>query len=247
MRLNNEILDTQLLHPRDQITLTIGRIYQRGLTTTSGGNISICDENGDIWVTPSGVDKGSLGSSDIVCIKKDGTKAGQHKPSSEFPFHRAIYEARPDIKAIIHAHPPALVSFSIVRKIPDTNIISQARHICGPVGYAEYKLPGSQALGISIAKEFQKGLSSVIMENHGTVVGGSDLSDAFQRFETLEFCARTILYSNLIGTPFCLSNESIDTFEGQLPGLLPEFKGVFHSSDERENRGCYLCNCSACL
>ncbi len=64
----NEVLDTRLMHPRDQITMVIGRIYRRGLTTTSGGNISIIDENGDIWVTPSAIDKGSLLPSDIVCV-----------------------------------------------------------------------------------------------------------------------------------------------------------------------------------
>jgi L-fuculose-phosphate aldolase len=234
--MNNEMLNTRLLHPKDQITLVISRIYKRGLTTTSGGNISIRDENGDIWITPSAVDKGSLRPSDIVCMKNGITKVGVHKPSSEFPFHKAIYEARPDIKAIIHAHPPALVSFSIVRKIPDTNIISQARHVCGPVGYAEYKLPGSADLGDTIAKEFVQGFNAVIMENHGTVVGGTDLSDAFQRFETLEFCACTLLYSNLIGTPFYLTDEKIDAFDQQIPDLLPEMDEVNYPSDEREKR-----------
>src|SRR5438067_7991638 len=138
--MTNEILNTRLMHPRDQITMVIGRIYRRGLTTTSGGNISIIDENGDIWVTPSAVDKGSLQPSDIVCVKRDGTIIGRHKPSSEFPFHKAIYKARPDIKAIIHAHPPALVSFSIIRQTPNTNIILHAREVCGPIGYAEYRL-----------------------------------------------------------------------------------------------------------
>ena len=61
-------LDTQLMHPTDQITVIIGRIYRSGMTTTSGGNISIRDENGNIWITPSGVDKGSLTAKDIVCI-----------------------------------------------------------------------------------------------------------------------------------------------------------------------------------
>jgi len=71
---------------------------------------------------------------------------GRHKPSSEFPFHKAIYEMRPDIRAIIHAHPPALVSFSIAHQIPDTNIISQAKYICGPIGYATYELSGSDLI-----------------------------------------------------------------------------------------------------
>ena len=81
-------LDTQLMHPTDQITVIIGRIYRSGMTTTSGGNISIRDESRNIWITPSGVDKGSLTATDIVCIKPDGTVSGAHKPSSELPSTR---------------------------------------------------------------------------------------------------------------------------------------------------------------
>jgi L-fuculose-phosphate aldolase len=232
----SEILDTRLMHPRDQITMIISRIYKRGLTTTSGGNISVIDENGDIWVTPTAVDKGSLRPSDIVCIRNDGSISGRHKPSSEYPFHQAIYERRPDIRAIIHAHPPALVSFSIVHQIPNTNIISQAKYICGPIGYAGYELPGSQLLGTRIAAEFAKGFKAIIMENHGTVLGGYDLVDAFQRFETLEFCAKTILYGKTIGTPHYLTDKEIEDFEAQMPGNLPEMKQVEYPSDEREKR-----------
>ena len=68
------VFNPELMHPSDQITLIIDRIYTRGLTTTSGGNISIIDESGDIWVTPAAVDKGSLQRDDIVRVKKDGTK-----------------------------------------------------------------------------------------------------------------------------------------------------------------------------
>jgi L-fuculose-phosphate aldolase len=232
----NEVLNTQLLHPRDQITMIIDRIYKRGMTTTSGGNISVIDDQGDIWVTPASIDKGSLRPTDIMLVKNDGTIIGRHKPSSEYPFHRAIYKIRPDIKAIIHAHPPALVSFSIVHSIPDTSIISQARHISGPIGYAKYELPGSQKLGDQIAIEFNKGFNAVIMENHGTVVGGTDLVDAFQRFETLEFCARTILYGQTIGTPNYLSEKQINDFDDQIPRQLPELDHVENPSDEREKR-----------
>lgn len=227
---------TNFSHPRDQIIKVIGRIYKRGMTTTSGGNISIIDENGDIWVTPSAIDKGSLRASDIICVKKDGTIVGDHKPSSEFPFHEAIYESRPDIKSVIHAHPPALVSFSIVRTKPNTNIISQAKHICGPVGYAKYELPGSELLGDVIGEEFKKGYKAIIMENHGTVLGGSDMTDAYVRFEALEFCARTILYGSQVGKPNYLMDEQIDQFEAQATDMLPEMEITEHSSDEKEKR-----------
>ncbi len=229
-------LDTRMMHPRDQIVLVIRRIYNRGLTTTSGGNISVIDENGDIWVTPAGVDKGALRASDIMCVRNDGTIEGQHRPSSEFPFHKAIYGKRPDLKAIIHAHPPALVSFSIVHKIPDTNIVAQAKHICGPIGYASYEIPGSAALGKKIADALTEDFKAIIMENHGTVVGGSDLSDAFQRFETLEFCARTVLKGARLGDVNYLSKKEIEKFEYPEAELYPEMSKVTYPPDEREKR-----------
>ena len=227
-----EKLDTVLQHPRDQITEIIKRIYNAKLTTTSGGNISIKDGEGNIWVTPSAIDKGTLQRKDIVRVKPDGSIHGHYKPSSEFPFHKAIYEARPDIKAVIHAHPPALVSFSIVRRLPNMNIIPQAKHICGPIGYATYAIPGGEELGQKIADEFNKGFNAVIMENHGTVVGGTDLKDAYVRFETLEFSARTIINASTIGSPSYLNDKQIDAFESQLPEELLELESVRHDENE---------------
>ncbi len=88
-------LDTKLMHPAEQIKVIIGRIYRSGMTTTSGGNVSIMDDNGDMWITPSAIDKGSLTERDIICVKADGTIVGPHKPSSEYPFHKAIYQMLP--------------------------------------------------------------------------------------------------------------------------------------------------------
>ncbi|MFB6319490.1 class II aldolase/adducin family protein [Saccharicrinis sp. FJH54] len=228
-----EALETRFMHPRDQIILVISRIYNRGMTTTSGGNISIMDDNGDMWVTPSAIDKGSLRPSDIICVKKDGEIIGKHKPSSEYPFHKAIYEIRQDIKSVVHAHPPGLVSFSIVRQIPNTNVIPQAKHVCGPIGFAPYALPGSEALGDSIADVFAKGHNSVIMENHGVVVGGTNLVDAFERFEAMEFCSRTLINATSIGEPRYLTDKDIEAFDSQIPVLLPELDHVSYPSDER--------------
>lgn len=229
-------MNLALLHPRDQITMIMARIYKGGMTTTSGGNVSIRDENGDIWITPATIDKGTLTEKDIVCVHPDGKVSGPHRPSSELPFHRAIYQRRPDIKALVHAHPPALVTFSIVRQIPNTRVIPQAKHVCGEVGYARYELPGSEALGESIAGAFETGSMAIIMENHGTVVGGSDVFDAFQRFETLEFCARTIIKAHEIGKPGLLTDEQINQFEHR-DYLLPEFDATSYPADERALRG----------
>ncbi|GAF01952.1 class II aldolase/adducin family protein [Saccharicrinis fermentans] len=230
------VRNLNLLHPRDQIIMIINRIYQKGLTTTSGGNISIMDESGDMWVTPSGVDKGSLKPSDIMCVKADGTMVGPHKPSMEYPFHKAIYSERPDIKSVVHAHPPALVAFSIVRQIPNTNVIPQVKQVCGPIGYAKYAIPGSSDLGDSISEQFQKGFDSVIMENHGAVVGGKNVIKAYERFETLEFACRTLINSKIIGEPQFLTEEQIFGFNNQIPTDHPKMETVTHTSDEKELR-----------
>ena len=227
------VRNLNLLHPRDQIIMIINRIYKKGLTTTSGGNISIMDESGDMWVTPSGVDKGSLKPNDIMCVKADGTIIGPHKPSMEYPFHKAIYVERPDLKAVVHAHPPALVAFSIVRQVPNTNVIPQVKSVCGPIGYAKYHIPGSNELGDSISEQFKKGFDSVIMENHGAVVGGKNVIKAYERFETLEFASRTLINSKIIGDPQFLTEEQIYSFNNQVPTDYPKMNDVVYTSDEK--------------
>jgi L-fuculose-phosphate aldolase len=228
-------MNFQLLHPRDQLVAIMNRIYHNGMTTLSGGNLSIKDDNGDIWITPSGIDKGKLTPRDMMCIKADGSVEGPHKPSSEFPFHRAIYRLRPDLNAIVHAHPPALVAFSIVREVPDTRIIPQANRICGPVGYAPYALPGSEKLGENIAQTFAEGYNIVILENHGMASAGATLLDAFHRLETLDFCARTLIRARALGRVQTLAEPALNLFDHR-HNLLPEFVPTAHSSRERELR-----------
>lgn len=228
-------MNFQLLHPRDQLVAIMNRIYHNGMTTLSGGNLSIKDDNGDIWITPSGIDKGNLTAKDMICVKADGATQGPHKPSSELPFHRAIYQLRPDLNAIVHAHPPALVSFSIVRQVPDTRIIPQANRVCGPVGYAPYALPGSEALGDNIAATFAEGYNIIILENHGMAAAGHTLLDAFHRLETLDFCARILIRARTLGEINTLPEPALNLFDHR-HNLLPEFVPTAHSSRERELR-----------
>jgi len=229
-------MEFKLLHPADQLVMIMERIYGYGMTTTSGGNISILDDNGDIWITPAGVDKGSLSGSDMVCVKPDGRVVGNHKPSSELPFHQSIYRQRPDVKAVLHAHSPALVSFSIARKLPDTKLIPNMNLICGEVGMAEYGLPGSADLGEKIAATFKKGMNTVLLENHGVVVVGEDLFKAFMAFETLDFCARLEIKARRIGTPVSLTPRYIEISKQKQHVEMEEFVPESYSSNERKMR-----------
>ena len=134
-------MNINYIHPADQLVMFMQRIYDKGLTTTSGGNLSIMDSDGNIWITPAGVDKGTLTRKDIICVHPDGTTVGPHKPSSELPFHASVYKMRPDLKAVLHAHPPALVAFSIIRKIPSLDLITSVQKVCPEVQIATYDVP----------------------------------------------------------------------------------------------------------
>jgi L-fuculose-phosphate aldolase len=229
-------MNFEMLHPADQIVMIMERVYGYGMTTTSGGNISILDENGDIWITPGGIDKGSLTRKDIIQVKPDGTIIGNHKPSVEFPFHELLYKKRPDVRAVLHAHPPALVAFSIVRKIPQIRLIPNANIVCGDVGMAPYALPGSVELGEKIAAVFEKGYNTVILENHGVVVAGENLYKSFMAFETLDFCARLEINACRIGTTVVLSQKDIDLTKKKNLLHIEDFEPKGYSSSEREAR-----------
>ncbi len=229
-------MDFDLLHPAEQLVMIMERIYAYGMTTTSGGNLSILEENGDLWITPGGVDKGSLTPRDVMRVRPGGAVEGIHKPSVELPFHQQIYAARPELRAIVHAHPPALVAFSIVRRLPDTSLVPNARIVCGEVGLAPYGLPGSADLGAKIAAVFARGCDSVLLENHGAVVGGEDLFRAFMAFETLDFCARLELGAVRIGAPRGLSEEQIALSRHKQHVQMPELPPRPASSEERSLR-----------
>ena len=202
------------LHPRDEILRAIQRIYRYRMTTTSGGNLSIRESNGDVWITPARLDKGSLRREDIVRVRADGTVEGPHRPSSELPFHREIYSARPALHGIVHAHPVALVAFSLVHQVPGTRLFHQTHRVCGEPGFAPYELPGSVALGRSVAGIFGQGFDCVLLENHGAVTGGGGLQEAFERFETLEFTAKTIIKARTLGEVRYLTGEEISLSRG---------------------------------
>ena len=180
------------------------RLYDYEMTTTSGGNLSILDSDGVIWITPSGIDKGSLRPADIMKMLPDGTAVGFHRPSVEFPFHRHIYQIRPDARAVLHAHTASIVAFSCVGRIPNVKLVPGAEAVCGKVVFAPYAIPGSEKLGDILAAEFEKGADAVIMENHGAVVCGRSMEECFLRYEALATAANIELEAAGLGRTFDL-------------------------------------------
>ena len=225
-------MNIQYIHPADQLVMFMQRIYDKGLTTMSGGNLSIRDTEGNIWITPAGIDKGTLTRRDIICVHPDGTCEGPHKPSSELPFHQSVYRQRPELNAVLHAHPPALVAFSIVRKLPNLDLIPTVRQICKDAKIATYAVPGSQALGAEIGKVFAQDCNIALLENHGVCIGAADMFTAFQQFETLNYTAELEVLAGQLGNIRALPENAYRLSETDSHTRLEDLIAQCRSSEE---------------
>lgn len=197
------------------------RLYAQGMTTATGGNVSAREENGRIWITPASMDKGALKAGDMVCVDGEGRVSEGRRPSSELPLHQAIYMSRPGIGAVIHAHSPALVAFSLLHKLPRTEISDLYFEICGIPAFAPYMAPGSSDLGRVTGSLFSDGTMCVVMANHAAVVAGRDIEDAWMRFEALETCALINLECHAGGEVRLLSRSQLSEHSLHEPPPLP--------------------------
>jgi len=212
------------------------RIYDANMTTVSGGNLSIMDEEGNMWISPSGNDKAALSITDISQVLPDGTIVGKHKASVEYPIHRKIMLARPDIKAVFHAHPPALVTMSILHQVPEIAVLPTLRRLCGgKIGVAPYGKPSSEILADNVTQLFASGYNTVILENHGIFIGSKvGLFEAYETFETLDFAVRMEFNAPLLGNGKArkLSSSQIDEYESFLDRNAHEHFTPYFTSEE---------------
>lgn len=207
-------------HVQTAMARTMREIYARSLTTLSGGNLSH-RAGDDIWITPSGVDKGELRAEDMVLLR-DGVAQGHpqgRRPSSEYPFHLAIYAARPDVQVILHAHVPALVAYCIAHQTPDTRLVTDVHSLCGDIGYAPYANPGTPELGAGLAQRFAEGYQVVLMENHGVVTVGATLRDAYARLEASALVAQAALHARALGHAALTAPERAPSIASE-PGAI---------------------------
>lgn len=192
-------MNIKKLSVKEQVLEAMNRVYSNALTTTSGGNISAIDENGHIFITPSGIDKGSLTVDDIVEVLPDGTRIGKHAPSMELPFHSNIYRACKDVKAIVHAHAPAAVAYACMHLSPDSGYARCYEDALGKIEGSEYALPGSLVLGDIVMQRFAQGYRTVMMDNHGATVAAKDMQSALAKYETLDYLCRTLFNARALG------------------------------------------------
>ncbi|MCD6379791.1 class II aldolase/adducin family protein [bacterium] len=198
---------------KEEIAYFMKRLYSRGLTTTSGGNISLRITNGSILITPSGDDKGRLTAETICEISTDGENLSSHqKPSMETYLHLLIYKRRGDIKAIIHAHPPWTTTLSATGRKTKSNLTGESRFILGEIARVPYALMGSEKLALAVS-EAATNTDVLLMENHGPVCLGLSLEDAFNKIEVLEAAAKATLITELLGDANELTGEQISEID----------------------------------
>ena len=230
-------MEFELMHPASQICRIMERVYDMDMTSLTGGNISVMDDEGVMWVTPTSIDKKSLKPEDIVKVLPDGKIVGKHKPTSEYYIHRSILTRRPDIKAVIHAHAPATVTLSVLNRVPKTRAYQGAYEMIGEPKLTPYALPGSMELVKRVMEAFEAGHDSAILEKHSAFVGSKrGLLDAFKRFEALDFAARIEINSHILGKIRVLDKCILK--EKQLPAVtgMRTFIVKRHTGKELEIR-----------
>lgn len=163
------------------------RLYDRQLTTASGGNISLRIDDEKFCITPSSLDKGNLTPDLIAVVKFDGTNLTPDLPLSiETEMHRLMLLARPDMDAVVHAHPVYASAYSTIQpNILNTKLTAESYCVLGEIVNVPYKLMGTQELAEAVTKEI-KNHKVLLMENHGAVAVGKTMLNAFDCLELLE-------------------------------------------------------------
>ena len=179
---------------RREVARFMRRLYRMGLTTTSGGNLSLRLADGNTLLTPSASDKGRMRAREIGVLSPAGELVAPpgFRPSIESRMHLAVYQARPEIGAVVHAHPLTASAFAGTRAEIDTTLIAESHAILGQIVYVPYFPMGSAELAEAIGKAAATA-DCLVMRNHGALTVGRNLLQAFDRLEVLESAARMTL------------------------------------------------------
>src|SRR5690349_10592966 len=194
-----------------QDIVEIGRlVYQKGWVAANDGNITIRLDQDRILATPTGVSKGMLHVDDLIIVDMQGKKIeGRKEGTSEIAMHTTIYGLRPDIRSVVHAHPPVATGFASAGKPLNLALLPEVIIGLGCVPLAEYGLPGTPALTEPMLPYIPK-YDAIMMGNHGAVCYGEDVYKAFFKMETVEHFARIALVAELVGGPNVLPKTDVD-------------------------------------
>src|SRR5688500_13589999 len=199
---------------REAIVEVGRRLYARGYTASNDGNISVRLDDRRLLMTPKSVCKGFM-TPEMMCVTDlEGRKlAGERDPSSEMQMHLEVYRQRPDVRAVVHAHPPIATGFAVAGIPLDRAVLAEVVTTLGSVPIAEYATPSTKELPDAVRK-YVKAHDGMLLANHGALTLGADLFAAYYKMETIEHFAHISLVARLLGGERLLSRQEVDRLQG---------------------------------
>ncbi|MEP6691299.1 MAG: class II aldolase/adducin family protein [Gemmatimonadaceae bacterium] len=220
---------------RGAIVAVCRRLYERGLIAGPDGNVSARLARDRIVVTPAGMSKIDVAVDDLVDVSLTGIHVGGvRRATSELAVHLRIYARRPDIRAVVHAHPPTATAFAVAGETVPAGVLPELLLQMGTVALVPYAMPGT----VELADAFEPFIAThdaFVMANHGAVTVGASLLDAHQRMESLEHAARIVFAARLLGTVNELSPEAVSALVAARERAGPPAIG--RESERRQGRG----------
>ena len=208
-------------------------LYQRGYVVSNDGNVSVWIGEDQVLITPSGVSKGQLTPDMLVVCDLEGrVLAGHLHPSSESAMHLLVYRERPDVGAVVHAHPPAATAFSICRRPLAQHYLTETISGLGEVPVAPFALPSTSQVPDSL-RPYVAGCNGALLANHGAIAWGRDLWHAFDRMEQVEQTAKIFALVHQLGGGVELSPEQV----GAIRGLEGHYRTLSGSRTPHEEQG----------
>jgi L-fuculose-phosphate aldolase len=190
------------------------RLYARGYTASNDGNISVRLGADRLLMTPKSVCKGFM-TPDMMCITDlEGKKLqGDRDPSTEMLMHLEVYRQRPDVQAVVHAHPPTATGFAVAGIPLDRAVLAEVLTTLGSIPIAAYATPSTSELPEAV-RQYIKAHDGMLLANHGALTAGPDLFNAYFKMETVEHFARISLVARLLGREHLIAREEVLRLQG---------------------------------
>src|SRR5438045_3244245 len=190
------------------------RMYARAYTASNDGNISVRIGPDRLLMTPKSVCKGFM-TPDMMCVTDlNGKKiAGDRDPSAEALMHLEVYRQRPDVNAVVHAHPPTATGFAVAGIPLDRAVLAEVLTTLGSIPIADYATPSTKALPEAVRK-YVKAHDGMLLANHGALTIGKDLFGAYYKMETIEHFAHISLVARMLGGERLLTQQEVDRLQG---------------------------------
>lgn len=186
------------------------RVYQKGFVASNDGNISVRISDNEVIATPTGRSKGFLTTDQLVKVNLDGEKLeGYLEPSSEIKFHLRVYQLRPDVRSVVHAHPPVCTAYAVAGIPLDKPVLPEAVVSLGCIPIARYGTPGTEELVSTIAEIIPR-CDAILLENHGALSVGPDIYSAYYKMETMEHFAHIIWIATTLGRVNLIEGENLE-------------------------------------